>query len=240
MYSLLKPQVRASGLFTLYNAHRMATLAPYAVRSMRPFHLKGARKAKFFKWKKYPCIPEFMKEVKKDPFEYTLQTKDEVRKQLLVQNNFKLWIGRVMSNETGVNVDTPMHTSLLQKEFARVKFNLHEWPMSSLQKERLIFLLGPRYKDKPEVKMTVKQFPTFIENSQRAKEIVTELVLESLRAPNIDIKAIRNPYYKDRAKKEYGKTKEIRDQRRAEEEEFKAKAYELYEKEGNLLFVSML
>ena len=65
-------------------------------------------------------------------------------------------------------------------------------------------------------------------------ELWDEIILESMRAPNIDIRALRDPYYKDKMKKKLGRTKEERDEKLMEMEKFKNEAIKVYEEEGKI------
>ena len=82
-----------------------------------------------------------------------------------------------------------------------------------MQRERLIFLLGPRYKpEKPHrLKIVVKQYPDFEDNCNKAFEILKELYWEALRAPEDKTNWKKNPYLKEKTiKKLFGKTAEER------------------------------
>lgn len=194
------------------------------------------RKAKSFKWKEYPCVPSFMKAVKPDPFDYPLQTKEQVRAQLVEEPIYEMFVGRELNNRSGIPLDYPQDGKMLADEQVIAKFNIHKLPMSSLQKERLIFLLGGRYKPETgEFKIKCKQYPTFDQNYKRLNEIIKELFLEALRAPRIDIASIRNPYKKDREKRKLGRTKEERDAKLAAYEKYKEDAHKLHKEEGKFL-----
>ena len=208
MYNLYRHRPVTVNVFSMFNQQRMLGLTQYSIRSKSkiPFYFKKNRKAKYFKWKKYPCVPDFMSTSKRDPFDYTLQTKEEVRKQLLLNCNFPIEVGKIMDKNFGKPVESDKHGQDMIGEQVKIRFDMNEWPLSSLQKERLIFLLGPRYRDRPHVRFTVKQYDTFEKNVQRAHEVIKEMVLESLRAPNIDVRALRDPYYKERLKRKLGRT----------------------------------
>ena len=64
--------------------------------------------------------------------------------------------------------------------------------LSPTQKQRLIFLLGSRYrKGNPNVKITVKQFDNFEQNYYKALDIIKQLFWEAKRAPGFESKCIR-------------------------------------------------
>lgn len=196
---------------------------------------ESRRKIKFHKMKKYPCVPNFMQEEKKDPFDYPLQTKEQVREQLVAEPLLDVKIGRKMKNPDGRPLDFPMSNILMEEETPYMIFDMNKLPLSSQQKERLKFLLGPRYTGKPEFKIKCRQFATYEQNFKRLREIVTELFLEAMRAPNVDIDSIRNPYKHDREKKKLGRTKEERDKKKAEMRAHKEAAKKLYQEEGKYL-----
>lgn len=103
--------------------------------------------------------------------------------------------------------------------WCRLSFNIDELPISSAQRERMIFLLGPRYKGKPTVRIVSKQYPTYEQNTKRCIELFKELTFESLRAPNKDLASVRNPYRHARQKRRLGRTKEERDFKKALQKE---------------------
>lgn len=85
--------------------------------------------------------------------------------------------------------------------------------LAPLQRERLIFLLGPRYNPKYPwlFKVVAKQYPDFSDNMDRAYEILKELYWEALRAPEDMVNWRRNPYLKEKSiKRIFGKTAEER------------------------------
>lgn len=83
--------------------------------------------------------------------------------------------------------------------------------LSPLQRQRFIYLLGPRYKDSHKVKLVCTQYNTFHENYIRVLEILREIYWEAKRAPDTNVTAIKNPYRKEQLiKKFFGKTKEER------------------------------
>lgn len=66
---------------------------------------------------------------------------------------------------------------------AKIWVDLRDLGLAPLQRERFIFLLGPRYKNSHIVKLVCKQYNTFHENYMRVMEILREIYWESLRAP---------------------------------------------------------
>ena len=83
--------------------------------------------------------------------------------------------------------------------------------LSPQQRERFIYLLGPRYQGGHKVKLVCKQHNTYQENYVKVLEILREIFWESKRAPAENITLRRNPYRREYIlKKLFGKTKEER------------------------------
>lgn len=65
-----------------------------------------------------------------------------------------------------------------------IEFRLADCQFSEKQKERFLFLVGPRYNPKTgEVKYTVGHFKDFEHNKNKAIELIEESLLEAYRAP---------------------------------------------------------
>jgi hypothetical protein len=99
---------------------------------------------------------------------------------------------------------------------ARITFDLRTLNLSPEQRERFIFLLGPRYRNSPMIKLTSRKYFTFQENYMRLMELVREIYWESMRAPSRNMTMIRNPYRREAImKKLLGRTSaERRESRR--------------------------
>ena len=94
---------------------------------------------------------------------------------------------------------------------ARIDFDLRDLYLSPEQRERFVFLMGPRYKEGHQQKLVCRQFLTFQENYVRALEQLREIYWEAKRAPDRIATLTRNPYRRPKIlKKIYGKTKEER------------------------------
>ena len=232
--SLINRNAKISLLNPIAGLMRFQMLTQYTMRYK--LFWEKRRKAKCFKWKVYPWVPTFMKTVRPDPFDYSLQTKEEVRNQLIEEPLFEMKVGKTTNNYSGIPLDYPQDGKMLAEAQATAEFNIHKLPMSTLQKERLIFLLGRRYKPKTGVfSVKWKQYATYEQNYRRLMEIIRELFLEALRAPRIDIASIRSPYRYDRVKRALGRTKEEREKKLAEREKHKEDAHKLHKEEGKLL-----
>lgn len=65
-----------------------------------------------------------------------------------------------------------------------MSFNVDEIGLSKKQKERFVFLMGPRYDPLTgKCRLIIKQFKEFHFNKNRGLEILQETLLEALRAP---------------------------------------------------------
>jgi len=104
----------------------------------------------------------------------------------------------------------PMQEDARGRE-AKIIINMDDMDLSALQKKRLIFLLGPRYKNSTVFKIVFRNFDTHQKNLFKAFEILKLLYIEAKRAPVFHpVKATlqeRKKYYR----KHFGKTKEERE-----------------------------
>ena len=83
--------------------------------------------------------------------------------------------------------------------------------LAPLQRQRFIFLLGPRYTGSDKIKLVCKQYNTYHENYVRLFETLREIYWEAKRAPETNTTALKNPYRRETLKKKfYGKTREER------------------------------
>ncbi len=102
--------------------------------------------------------------------------------------------------------------------------------LSLLQKKRLIFLLGPRYKNSNIFKIVFRNFNTYEKNLLKAFDLLKMLYIEAKRAPIFHpIRATlqeRKKYYR----KHFGKTKEEREIKIKECKEKYQKELEAFEK----------
>lgn len=194
---------------------------------------------KRWKMKEYPCIPEFMKAVKPDPFDYTLRNKEEVEKQMICFPLYPFDITKYWFDKINRPIIGPTPKDHEREEFAIIDFNMDNFKMSTLQKERMQFLLGDRYKGSPKIRMVIRQYDNYQDNMTKALEIYYELILESLRAPDVDIEAMRNPNKLKSNKLKQGKTLEERRQFRQEMKDYCAAALKHYEENGKSLLSHM-
>ena len=96
---------------------------------------------------------------------------------------------------------------------SRIHFDLRDLKLQPLQRERFIFLLGPRYdpENPHKIKIVTKQYPTHLENYFKGLETIKEMYWEALRAPDDQVNFQRDPYLREQFKKrKLGKTREQR------------------------------
>lgn len=161
----------------------------------------------------YPCIPEWQTPRKADPFDYPLRTKQEVMDQhKFFPPNFRINMiyKRYTATDKREHKDHMTQNMDDRERVAKITFDLRELGLQPLQRERFVFLMGPRYNPaRPHfMKVVCKQYATYAENFLRANDILREIYWESLRAPMTATNFVRNPYLRERMiKKIFGKTK---------------------------------
>lgn len=91
-------------------------------------------------------------------------------------------------------------------------FDIRDFGLGPLQRERFTFLLGPRYKGSHKFKLVGNKHLTLQENYMKTMETLREIYWESLRAPDdVTVTYRRNPYRREKLiKKLMGKTREER------------------------------
>jgi len=80
--------------------------------------------------------------------------------------------------------------------------------LAPLQRERFIFLLGPRFNPKKpfDVRLVMRQYNDYQQNFDRACEVLREMYWEALRAPDDLVNFRRNPYLRENTiKRIFGK-----------------------------------
>ena len=117
--------------------------------------------------------------------------------------DFKRYTAGDQRQNTDLNLDD-------RERVSKITFDLRDMNLQPLQRERFVFLLGPRYNpEKPhKIKIVTKQYATYIENYFKGMETIKELYWEALRAPMDAVNFSRNPYLREAFKKRrLGKTK---------------------------------
>ena len=84
---------------------------------------------------------------------------------------------------------------------------MSELKLCPLQRQRFIFLLGPRYKGSDKVKLVCRQYNTYHENYLKVMEILRQIYWEAKRAPSTNTTLLTNPYRRDILKRKLGRTK---------------------------------
>lgn len=125
--------------------------------------------------KLYGIVPPWAQPIARDPFDYKLRTIEEVREE------FRTRPPKMVAQVTLVDyTDAPNHP---MSAVVKVELNMEDWNLTRLQRERLIFLLGPRYVNSPYFRVIVKHFSNKEQNIEKAFDIINELYLETKRAP---------------------------------------------------------
>ena len=131
--------------------------------------------------KKIFLVPEWNKKIYRDPFDYPLRSIDEVKAEFE-----KFPIDKTARVEIYQFSDRHHNKpKFIDAEQAVVKMwvDMDGWNLTPLQKERLVFLLGPRYKGVSEFKIVSRQYPQRDQNLQKCIDTAYELLLETKRAP---------------------------------------------------------
>ena len=158
----------------------------------------------------YCCIPESMETKRADPFNYKLRSRAEVEEQMKyyspdfwITADYKRYTAGDYRQNTDKNLDD-------RERVSKLYFDMRVLNLQPLQRERLQYLLGPRWNPKKphDIKIVTKQYATFLENYFKGMETIKELYWESLRAPMDPVNLKRNPYLRERfIKKKFGKTR---------------------------------
>lgn len=129
----------------------------------------------------YKCIPFWMQGKKDDQFDYDLRSKEEVYYQMFM-NPPKF----ILNFEKLVPVqqlfDKPHENKNI---FNRVKIHADMMCLTlfPLQLERLIFLLGSRYKNDMKLRIAINYTADYQTNIAIGLDMLRQIYLESLRAP---------------------------------------------------------
>jgi Mitochondrial ribosomal subunit protein len=125
-------------------------------------------------------LPVWNQRIYRDPFDYPLRSLEEVKAEL-EKNPIDKTVGiEIIHHKDGDGVPGELD---LRQSVAKMYVNMDSWNLTKKQKERLIFLLGPRYQNKPEFKIVSRQYPLRDQNIQKCMDIIYELLMESKRAP---------------------------------------------------------
>lgn len=110
--------------------------------------------------------------------------------------------------------DAKQHGSMRvdhRDKVCKIQFDLRELALAPLQRERFVFLMGPRYREGHRQRLVARKALTYLENYDLVFDQLRELYWEALRAPTTMSTFIRNPYRREKfIKKTFGKTAEER------------------------------
>jgi hypothetical protein len=160
----------------------------------------------------YPIIPTWIKPHVKDKFTYPLRSKEDIRfDQEVCPPNFPITLVHKQYRD-------PVNHQELKKidqrnEEVRMIIDIDSMCLSPQQKERIIFLLGNRYKGSPKVKINCRQYDNFEDNYYKTLDIIKQLYWEAKRAPGFDPKYLRPRRRYRVLKKLLGKTLQERNKK---------------------------
>ena len=143
---------------------------------------KGTRETRMKKI--YCCTPEWQKTAEADPFDYELRKPAEIEREhelyppkFRIQAEFKKYF-LDDTRWTKNNLD-------IRSRVCKLVVDMRELHLSPLQRQRFIYLLGPRYNPSYpfKAKIVVRQYPKYEQNYERGLDIIKQMYWESLRAP---------------------------------------------------------
>lgn len=127
--------------------------------------------------------PSWNKRIYRDPFDYPLRSLEEVKaefEKFPINNEARVEISHYKDREERPHGNKE---KFLRESVVKMYVNMDNWNLTKKQKERLIFLLGPRYKGTSEFKIVSRQYPDRDQNIQKCMDIIHELLMECKRAP---------------------------------------------------------
>ncbi|CDW78017.1 UNKNOWN [Stylonychia lemnae] len=162
----------------------------------------------------YNCIPEWQQIVHKDPFDYKLRSPEEIAQEhKYFPPDFAI---EICYKKYHVG-DTSYNSTDTRERIAKIRVDINTMKLTIPQKERFIYLLGPRYTGSSVIKIVSKQYNTFHENYMKAFELLREIYWEAKRAPDQKPEEHVSPYRRQKlVQKLYGRTKEERLETRKE------------------------
>lgn len=181
-------------------------------------HTRKTRRAKYAVMK-YPCIPVWMKQKEKDPFDYPLRSHKEIAfEQTLNPPTFCVKV--VVNNYTAITQFSSLNVHKADKRNQEVTIigDIHNMNLTPLQQKRLIFLLGPRWKGDGRVKIVSRQYNKLGDNLARGFDIYRQLYWEAKRAPMYIWSRMNNSERRAAARKLFGKNIPIEKLKQLKEE----------------------
>ncbi|CAG9315627.1 unnamed protein product [Blepharisma stoltei] len=129
----------------------------------------------------HELLPPWQKSIWRDPFDYPLRTIEQVKEEIK-NNPPSQKVAAQVVHYYGKNATVPNRVDL-PSQVVKMWVDMRNWNLTKLQKERLIFLLGTRYKNSPTFKVVCNHYATREENWQKCMDILHELFYECKRAP---------------------------------------------------------
>lgn len=122
-----------------------------------------------------------MKGKSDDPFDYKLRSKEEVFYQLFLNPpdfivRFEKWVPNDF-----VRYEASSNRNMYNRVVLKVE--MLAMCLLPMQLERLMFLLGPRYKNNMELKLVISDTDDYDANVGSGLDMLKQLYLEALRAP---------------------------------------------------------
>ncbi|KRX04928.1 Pectin lyase fold/virulence factor [Pseudocohnilembus persalinus] len=135
-------------------------------------------KTKVYIPEKYSAIPHYQKIEKKDPHDYQLRGKEELMQEWETNppNNINITFIFQQYNDAAYEVSD-------RNRRVSCDFDIGSLGLSKLQKDRMKILLGPRYKGKDQVRISVEQYPEMEQNYVKLTDMLKQAYWESKRAP---------------------------------------------------------
>jgi len=127
------------------------------------------------------CKPFWMKIKADDPFDYKLRSKEEVYYQMFLYPPY--WDINISYYVRFEDLLTKASSDGNQYNKIRLYVKIKEMKLFPLQEQRLIFLLGRRYKNNGILKLVCQQTDNIETNVAIARDTLKQLYLEALRAP---------------------------------------------------------
>ena len=161
----------------------------------------------------YDCIPFWLKEKPKDPFDYPLRSKQEIQLENEISPpNFSIKCIKKTYMAPLRNIGAKINNSDLRNTHIKFEVEFEKLKLTPLQKNRLIFLLGRRYKGGNSFKIIVRQYDNLEYNFAKGLDILRQLYYETKRAPPFLWDRMTNKQRRITKKKYLGKTVEIQNE----------------------------
>jgi hypothetical protein len=157
----------------------------------------------------YDCIPTWMKDKPKDHFDYPLRSKQEIQLENEISPpNFPVNCIKKTYMAPLKNIGAKINNSDLRNSIVKFEVEFNNLRLTPLQKNRLIFLLGNRYKGGKSFKIVVRQYDNLENNFAKGLDILKQLYYETKRAPPFLWERMTNKERRKAKRKYLGKTVE--------------------------------